>query len=327
MQPRTKGLVLGKFMPPHKGHMHLLDTALNGCDELTIVVCTLKREPIAGQLRYRWVRELYPTARVVHLADDTIPQEPSEHPDFWNIWKDTLKGIHPEHIDYVFTSETYGERLAAELGATHKCVDIDRSAVPTSGTKVRENPMREWEYIPDIVRPYFAKSVLVTGPESCGKSTLTAQLAKHFNTIGVQEYAREYLEKISYDFDINDLNIIAARQFDACFAARQKCNKVFFSDTSAVETHIYAKHYLGNSSPIIDGFLHQKWDLTLLLTPEVPWVSDNQRNLPHYRWEMYEQFCRLLTAMGHNVVVIDSSSFGYRFNSAVTAVEEKVFAP
>ena len=33
-----RGLVFGKFMPLHRGHQHLIDTALSQCDDLTIVV-------------------------------------------------------------------------------------------------------------------------------------------------------------------------------------------------------------------------------------------------------------------------------------------------
>lgn len=324
MSPVTRGLVIGKFMPPHRGHCYLLEEAQRGCDLLTIVVCSLKREPIPGQLRFRWIRELFPNARVLHLSDDTIPQEPSEHPDFWNIWRRTLKGLHPETIDYVFSSETYGDRLAAELGAQHRCVDHSRMRHPTSGTMVRTSPMHNWHDIATVAQPYFARSILVTGPESCGKSTLTEKLAKHFRTVGVQEYARSYLEKIGYDFDIQDLNLIAVRQYDECQKARSTCNRFFFSDTSAVETDIYARHYLGHSSKIIEGLLSVKWDLTLLLTPEVPWVSDNQRNLPHYRKEMFELFKDLLVRQGHKLCVIGGESYEARFNTAVKAVEDEV---
>lgn len=304
-------------MPPHGGHKFLLDTASDNCDELTIVVCSLSSEPIPGQLRFRWIRELYPKARVVHLKDDTMPQEPNDHPDFWDIWRTTLKQFHPEPIDMVFTSETYGDRLALELQARHHCVDLSRETEPISGTAIRARPLTNWHFLTTPAKPFFAKSILVTGPESCGKSTMTGLLAKHFETIGVQEYAREYLETIAYDFDINDLNIIATRQFDQCFKARQRCNKIFFSDTCAIETDIYARHYLGHSSDIIRGFLPMKWDMVLLLTPEVPWVSDNQRNLPNYRWEMFDQFKNKVESLGLNYHVINGESYEDRFHQAI----------
>ena len=81
----THGMVLGKFMPPHRGHIYLCEFARSWSDTLTIVVGSLPDEPIAGALRFEWMRELFPSCRVVHLTDSN-PQYPHDHPDFWAIW-------------------------------------------------------------------------------------------------------------------------------------------------------------------------------------------------------------------------------------------------
>ena len=36
--------------------------------------------------------------------------------------------------------------------------------------------------------------VVLFGPESTGKTTLSEQLARHYNTVWVREFAREYLQ-------------------------------------------------------------------------------------------------------------------------------------
>src|SRR5205823_888204 len=82
--PMTHGMLLGKFLPPHLGHVYLAEFASRYADRLTVVVCSLRREPIPGELRSRWMRELFPLADVVHLTDE-LPQEPAEHPDFWEL--------------------------------------------------------------------------------------------------------------------------------------------------------------------------------------------------------------------------------------------------
>src|SRR5437667_8778357 len=74
--PMTTGMLLGKFFPPHLGHIYLGEFAARFADRLTIVVCSLNREPIPGELRLRWVRELFPFETVVHLTDE-LPQEPA----------------------------------------------------------------------------------------------------------------------------------------------------------------------------------------------------------------------------------------------------------
>ena len=76
-----RGFVLGKFMPPHAGHLHLIDTAAQQCRELIILVCTLQREPIPGELRFRWMRQLRGQHTLVHVTDD-VPSAPDDgaHP-------------------------------------------------------------------------------------------------------------------------------------------------------------------------------------------------------------------------------------------------------
>src|ERR1044071_5376652 len=83
------GMILGKFMPPHRGHQHLIDFARERVGELTILVCSLECEPIPGRLRYEWVTEMCPNARVIHVTDEN-PSEPHEHPRFWEIWTETV---------------------------------------------------------------------------------------------------------------------------------------------------------------------------------------------------------------------------------------------
>ena len=132
----TTGFLLGKFLPLHRGHMHLIETAQKHVDHLTVLVCSLHREPIPGELRYRWVCDLFPHVSVQHFSED-IPQYPHEHPDFWNIWRVVIRRYVPVGPDYVFTSEHYGDKLADILGARHVCVDLPRALFPVSGSAVR----------------------------------------------------------------------------------------------------------------------------------------------------------------------------------------------
>jgi cytidyltransferase-like protein len=60
----NRGLIVGKFYPPHKGHSFLIETALKQCDDLAIIVCVKKEETITGKLRAEWLQELHPQARV-----------------------------------------------------------------------------------------------------------------------------------------------------------------------------------------------------------------------------------------------------------------------
>src|SRR5688500_10481303 len=153
----TRGLVLGKFLPYHAGHAHLIRTARAAVDELVVLVCSIEREPIPGALRYGWVRDSHPDCRVVHVAEE-VPQAPGDDASFWPIWIDLI-ARRAGAIDVVFTSEDYGDELARRIGARHLSVDPSRLTFPVSGTAVRADPIRHWELIPTAVRPYFVRRV------------------------------------------------------------------------------------------------------------------------------------------------------------------------
>ena len=67
---RTRGLIIGKFMPPHRGHQFLIETASKLVDELTIILFTKSTEPIPAQLRVEWLRTLANPHRVIHVTDE-----------------------------------------------------------------------------------------------------------------------------------------------------------------------------------------------------------------------------------------------------------------
>ncbi|RLD81558.1 MAG: ATPase, partial [Bacteroidetes bacterium] len=57
-----------------------------------------------------------------------------------------------------------------------------------------------------------AKRIIITGPESTGKSTLSKQLANYYQTIYLPEYARTYIENLNRHYNYNDLVKIAKMQ-------------------------------------------------------------------------------------------------------------------
>lgn len=291
---RTHGLLLGKFMPPHQGHLHLIDFAreyLGEGSELTIVVGTLAREPIPGDLRFQWMRELASSfANVVHLTDD-LPQDPSEHPDFWRLWQTALKRIHPRDIDCVFASEAYGRRLAEVLDAEFVPVDLGRKGVPISATAIRDDPFANWEHIPRCVRPYFVKRIVLFGPESTGKTTLASDLAAHYGTIYVPEYARTLLEATppspTHESPVTEpiMRSIMMGQRASERALARSANRLLFLDTDVLTPTIWWKVLLGEDCPITharDAYA-ERYDLTFLTDIDVPWEPDPIRYRPDDR--------------------------------------------
>ncbi|MFH0869049.1 MAG: AAA family ATPase, partial [archaeon] len=240
----TTGLIIGKFMPPHKGHEYLIDFARNYVDELHVLVCSLKSEPIPGNLRYKWMKQMFPDVDVQHMWHDEFPSEPKDDINFWKLWKDAISGYLSEKpAEYLFACESYGVPLAKLFGMKYIPVSHTRELVPISGTEVRNDPIKNWEYIPPIVRPYYAKRVCVFGPESTGKSVLAEKLAKRFDTVHVKEYARSLLDLKEGDrngeCDYKDISLIAKGQIASEEALARQANRVLFCDTDLLATKVW----------------------------------------------------------------------------------------
>lgn len=272
-----KGFVVGKFMPPHQGHVFLCDFARNACQSLTILVCSLPDDPIPGELRCQWMREMFPDCEV-RWCSEILPQTPDEHPDFWAIWSNVVSryGGSP---DAVFASEPYGLRLAAEIGAVFWPVDMDRLARSVSGTAVRADPFGRWRDIPSAVRPWFVRRVCLFGPESTGKTTLARRLATRFETICVPEYGRTYTETFGVDLGPDDLLKIAQGQLAAIRAASRQANRIQIEDTDPLLTAVWSDMLTGQRAAWFETF-DAFADLYLLCDTDAPWVDDGTRYFP-----------------------------------------------
>jgi NadR type nicotinamide-nucleotide adenylyltransferase len=316
-------MILGKFLPPHAGHQFLVEFARRFVERLSVLVCSIRREPIPGELRYAWMRELFPDARVLHIADE-LPQEPAEHAQFWDIWRAKIREVVGEPIDFVFASESYGRRLAAELDATFIPVDVGRELLPVSGTAIRDDPYANWHYLPECVRPYFVKRVCVFGPESTGKSTLARDLAAHFKTVYVSEWARGWLDPRQGVCQPADIPIIARGQLAAEEALARHANRLLICDTDLLTTTIWSDELFGDCPAWVRAEAERRqYDLYLLLDIDVPWVDDEQRYLPHRRKEFFARCRQVLTDRGRPYRIIQGS-WDERLDQACRAVAQLI---
>lgn len=326
MRSVKRGLVIGKFLPPHRGHQHLVEEARRQVDRLSVVVCSLAREPIPGAQRVAWLREMFPDVEILHHTEEN-PQEPQGQPDFWPLWTRSLRRLYPVGPDLVFSSEDYGDELARRLGARHVLVDRARRRFPVSGQKIREDPMRHWDFLPACVRPHFVRRVVVTGPESTGKTTLARGLAACFETDWVPEFAREYLDRryagrpsLSPPCREDDIPEIARGQIASEEAHARTANRLLFCDTDLYLTAIYAEEYFGRCPGWIrSAAATRRYDLHLLLDPDVPWVADPQRDLPHRRRALADRLLADLTRDGRGQVVV-TGGWRERWSRATAAV-------
>ena len=300
--PRT-GLVIGKFMPPHTGHLGLLAAAREQVDELYVVLFSKPHEPIPGALRLAWLRELLPGIQVFHV--DVERAVDFDDPDAWSFWVSTLRAALPGDPDWVFSSESYGAELARRLGARHVMGDASRCLVPISATQIRRRPLTYWQFIPPPVRPYFVKRVAIVGAESTGKTTLARALAAHFETVWVPEHARDYLLARGGVATRDDMLIIANGQAALEDRLAREADRLLVCDTNLLTTQLWHEHYFGRCPPEIRQLAGERTaNLYLLCDLDVPWVGDGLRDSPQQREWFQARFRSELAALGLPCVVL-----------------------
>jgi HTH-type transcriptional repressor of NAD biosynthesis genes len=279
------GIVIGKFYPPHRGHKLLIDTAAAQCNEVAVIVCAKPSDAIPGELRGRWLQEIHPSARVL-VIDDRYDENDSR------VWAENTIRWLGRAPDVVFTSEDYGDRYAALMGAKHIAVDKARQRVPVSGTAVRSDPFANWEFLEPPVRGWFAKRVCVLGAESTGTTTLARALAEKLQTTWVAEFGREHSEiklaKNDPEWRTDEFTRIAEEQTRRENAAACQANRVLICDTNAFATTLWHKRYIGSHSATVAKIAHDcRCDLYLLTGDEIPFVQDGLRDGEHIRHEMH----------------------------------------
>jgi NadR type nicotinamide-nucleotide adenylyltransferase len=282
------GVVIGKFLPPHRGHRFLIETALSRCERVVVIVCGKPVDPIPPELRAGWLRELIPAAEVM-LIDDRYDENDSR------VWAENTVRWLGRAPDAVFTSEDYGDRYASHLGCAHVLVDKARITVPCSGTAVRTDALAMWEFIDAPARGWFAKRVVIVGAESTGTTTLAMELAAALRTSWVAEYGREYSElkqargEAAWRSD-EFLDIAREQNRREDLAARQ-ANRVLICDTNSFATMLWHRRYVGHDDARLRAIAGEcRADLYLLTGDEIPFVQDGLRDGEHIRHEMHRWF-------------------------------------
>ena len=318
-----RGLVVGKFYPPHRGHKFLIDSALAQVDHLDVLVCVRLEQTIPGELRVRWLQEIHPSACVRAIAD---PGE-DDNSRFWAEYTVKVLGRAP---DVVFSSEDYGEAYARFLRCRHVMVDKERKHVPVSARAILSAPLRHWEFLEPCVRAYFVRRVSVVGAESTGTTTLARELAQYYRTACVPEYGREYCEKMqaagvdlwTYRWRSEEFTEIARQQQEMEDQLARHANRVLICDTDVLSTGIWHERYMGNRSPDVEAIAaSRQHDLYLLTDGDIPFMQDGLRDGESVRQWMTGRFEEVLAERGLPWVKI-SGSTDQRITMAVGEVDK-----
>ncbi len=169
--------------------------------------------------------------------------------------------------------------------------------------------------------------VVLFGPESTGKTTLSRQLARHYNTVWVPEYAREYLQNKWNDHretcTNEDLIPIAIGQMKLENELAKKADKVLICDTDLLETKVYSEEYYGGyvDKRLDEAARANQYDLYFLTYIDTPWEADDLRDRPNQRQEMFEAFERALKTHNRKYILLKGDK-KTRLKTAVKAIDK-----
>jgi NadR type nicotinamide-nucleotide adenylyltransferase len=138
--------------------------------------------------------------------------------------------------------------------------------------------------------------IAVVGPESTGKSKLSEELAKHFNTIWVPEYSREYLKEIGLNYTLNDIININNGQLHLENELINKANALLFCDTTPLVNKIWCEYKYQMCPPEIEeSFTNTFYNYHFLCDIDLPWEEDPLREHPNQRKELFDYYEQTLT--------------------------------
>lgn len=165
--------------------------------------------------------------------------------------------------------------------------------------------------------------IVITGPESTGKSTITEHLANHFHAPYIPEFARSYIENLNRIYTYTDVELIAKQQIaDFKHFSQQSC-QLLFIDTYLIITKVWFDVVFGkHPSWIIDEIKNSKIDLFLLCNTDIPWIADSVReNGGKMREILFEKYKTELEHFGFNYHIISGLDEN-RKNNAIQIVNE-----
>ncbi|MFJ1900584.1 MULTISPECIES: AAA family ATPase [unclassified Streptomyces] len=336
------GLVPGKFYPPHAGHHHLVRTAQDRCERLTVLVRAASGESVPLADRVAWMREVHPDVTVAGAVDGT--RTDLHDPAVRDARLAVFTAAVPEPVDAVFTSESYGEELARRFGAEPVAVDPGRTVFPVSGAAVRADPAGYWDFLEPPVRAALARRVVVLGAESTGTTTLARALAAQYRRRGgvwaltgyVADCGRELSEQKpaaprahrsrarweDAASTAEDRPPAAEAQNAREEAAARTGSPVLVCDSDSFAATVRHQRYAGGRTPLVERTADRAARHLWLLTDHegVPFEGDGRRDDEELRPWTTDRFRSELTRTGRNFIEVTGSR-QQRLATAVEAVD------
>jgi len=164
--------------------------------------------------------------------------------------------------------------------------------------------------------------IAIVGPESTGKSTMSDYLAKHYHTVWVPEFARDYCAALTAPPTWQDEINMFYGQIALEEEYLPKANKLLICDTTFITVKIWSDYTFGRSpQEVLDELPKHPYDLYILLSIDMPWQEDPLRDFPHMRDHFMDIWHKELKELNAHYVVI--TGIGQeRYDNAVKAIDD-----
>jgi len=168
------------------------------------------------------------------------------------------------------------------------------------------------------------KRIVITGPESTGKSTLCEQLARHYNTVWCPEFARHYLTENGTTYSYDDLTVIAKGQLKTQEEKEAEAkNSFYFIDTDMYVMKVWHE-VVFDACPtwILKTIAKTRYDLYLLCATDLPWAKDELREYPDIatRQKLFRVYKDIVINSGIPWAIVSGSN-EHRLQTAINAIE------
>lgn len=320
-------LVFGKFLPFHKGHEAMIKFASTKCDKLTVLACCSDKENIPANIRKTWIEKTVEgydniDVQTFDFLESEFPNTSVASKSISKIWANKFKELFPD-VNLIVTSEEYGDYVAEFMNVQHIPFNIQRDIVPVSATKIRNDLFTYWDFLPDAVKSYYAIKVVILGTESTGKSTLSKNLAQHFNASLVTEAGRDIVGD-SKDFEYDDLYLVADEHSKRIEKAMCGDSPLIIIDTDIHITMSYGKFIFNKDIEVNKEIFNiNKADLYLYLNNDTEFVQDGTRLEKPYRDLL--DISHRTTLKENNIYIVEiSGDWDTRFNTAHKHIENLI---
>ena len=166
------------------------------------------------------------------------------------------------------------------------------------------------------------KTIVVTGPESTGKTMISAYLARHLDCRWIPEYARDYVGKLNRSYNYNDLVHIAETQVSRKNEIETTKDSILILDTWLIITKVWFMEVYNKYPDWLDEeIVKNKIDLFVICKPDIPWVQDPLReNGGEKRDYLMKRYVEEIRNTGWDFIIIGGMG-NDRYHNALQAVQ------